>query len=184
VKKELDHLNLLAIFHYVMAALTALFSAFPMIYVVMGIAMVAVAGQGPGAPPPAVGIIIAAIGGGLALACIVVAVMLVIAGRCLQRHTNRTFCFIVAIILCISGMPGIILGIFTIIVLIQPRVQELFEGKLLLRDPEDDDYDTRRPYPDVRKHDADRDRDHQDDRDRPGPRAAGDNYYAPRGEDY
>ena len=51
-----EHLNLLAVFHYVVAAITALFSCFALIYIGLGVAMIlhpeSMSGS-HGEPPPA-----------------------------------------------------------------------------------------------------------------------------------
>jgi hypothetical protein len=192
MNKDIEHLNLLAIFHYISAGLLLLFSLFPLIYVAFGVMFLAMSAQTvpappgqpgpPPGPPPAIGWIFI-IGGTLAsLLLVATAIVTAIAGRCLQRHTNRVFCFIVAGLLCLGGIPIIILGIFTIIVLCRPSVQDLFAGKYRFHDPEDEDgYRDRdhfkKPGEVVREPDGEPD-------DRPRGRPDDRGIYSPRRDDY
>ncbi len=57
---------------------------------------------------------------------IVVPILTLIAGLNLNRYRNRTFCFVVACVLCLLQPIGTILGIFTIIVLNRPEAKWLF----------------------------------------------------------
>jgi hypothetical protein len=107
--------------------LYAVFGLFPAMYVVLGIMMISGAmGPPPKGPPPELGIIFL-VGGLLAVAIAEgFALGVVVAGRSLARYKRYTFCFVMSILLCISGVPGVILGVFTIIVLVRDSVKELF----------------------------------------------------------
>jgi hypothetical protein len=134
-RQDVDHLNLLAIFHYVLAAVTILFSVLPMLYAGVGI-MILAGGGGPGAGP--IGWFFLLVFGGATLLLWLQAGLAIFAGVCLHRRRARTFCFIVAAINCTQMPHGTILGVFTILVLCRESVQELFAGGGF-RDPEDDD---------------------------------------------
>lgn len=54
-------------------------------------------------------------------------ILLVLGGRRLQQHRNRTFCMAVAVIGCFYAPWGFILGIFTIVVLQRESVKLLFD---------------------------------------------------------
>ncbi len=55
------------------------------------------------------------------------AICTVLAGRRLAHRQSYTFCLIVAGIMAVTCMPfGTVLGVFTIIVLVRPSVQETF----------------------------------------------------------
>jgi hypothetical protein len=136
MRKDLDHLNILAILHYVLGALTALMAAFPGLYFVLGLLMLT--GGMPGAPP-AMGWVFVIGGGGFALALIAFGIVTAVAGYYLHRRKARTFCLIVAGFQCTQMPLGTILGIFTILVLSRDSVQELFSKTGRFRDPEDDD---------------------------------------------
>ena len=50
----------------------------------------------------------------------------VISARDLMHHRRRVFCIVVAALHCLN-FPGIVLGIFTIIILCKPEAKTLFE---------------------------------------------------------
>ncbi len=128
-----QHVNLLAIFHYVAGGLTALFSCIPLVYVAIGIAIVSGAFDGEHAPPRAFGwffVLFPAVFilGGWTLAGLIIA-----AGRKLQRRVSRTFCLVVAGVECIVMPFGTVLGVFTIVVLMKDSVQKLFAANQPVR---------------------------------------------------
>jgi hypothetical protein len=128
--QDRQHLDLLGVFHYVVAALGALFSLFPVIHLVIGIAMVSGHLSGahkPGEPDPAlfgwffVGIAALMIVFGLTFSA-----LLAYAGRCLRQRRRYTFCLVMAAISCAFMPFGTVLGIFTLIVLTKPSAKSLF----------------------------------------------------------
>jgi hypothetical protein len=149
VKRDIEHLNLLSLFHYIRAGILALFvTLFGGYYVVIGVVLLvmppptAPPGSAGGPPPEflsVVGWLIVAIGAGALLLGYTMTVLTIIAGRCLARHRHWTFCFIVACVQCAEMPMGTVLGIFTILVLLRPSVKELFEGKVHFHDPEEDE---------------------------------------------
>src|SRR5437762_3959184 len=127
---DTEHLWLLAIFHYVVAALAALFSFFPLLYSAMGGFML-YAAHHPGPrnqePPPAiVGWIFIVLGAFFFLAGVAMAICILIAGRSLARQRRYWFAFVMACIECLFMPFGTILGVFTIIVLSRESVKGLF----------------------------------------------------------
>jgi hypothetical protein len=127
---DTEHLWLLAIFHYVVAALAALFSFFPLLYSAMGGFML-YAAHHPGPhnqePPPAiVGWIFIVFGALFFLAGLAMAICILIAGRSLARQRRYWFAFVMACIECLFMPFGTILGVFTIIVLSRESVKALF----------------------------------------------------------
>ena len=131
---DTEHLWLLAIFHYVVAALAALFSFFPLLYSAMGGFML-YAAHHPGPhnqePPPAiVGWIFIALGVLFFLIGLAMAICILVAGRSLARQRHYWFAFIVACIECVFVPFGTILGVFTIIVLSRESVKTLFSARI------------------------------------------------------
>jgi hypothetical protein len=129
--KDEEHLKLLAIFHYVVAAIIAIFACFPLIHVAMGWMMVAnpefmSKGQQGQTPPAAFGYLMIAMGGIFILMGWAAAIFTLISGRFLARRRNRLFSFVMAALLCMFMPFGTILGIFTIIVLSKESVQRLY----------------------------------------------------------
>lgn len=120
------HLDLLGVFHYVVAGLALLFSLFGLIYVALGGVMLFNPGaMDSGDPPPAfVGCMILAIGLGWVLAALAYAAFTAYAGRCLQKRRRYTLCLVSAAISCTFTPFGTVLGIFTILVLVQQGVRD------------------------------------------------------------
>jgi hypothetical protein len=129
-----QYLNLLSIFHYVVAGLTALFSCFFLIHIAIGIAMLCGAFEGKDAPPRFIGllfigllfIIFPAL---FIMTSWVLAGFMIAAGRKLRRRVSRTFCLVIAGVECILMPLGTVLGVFTIVVLMKESVKALFEGQ-------------------------------------------------------
>ena len=127
-----EHLRLLAIFHYVVAALAALVSFFPLLYSAMGGFML-YAAHHPGphnqeSPPAFLAWIFIAMGVLFFLAGWAMASCILIAGRSLARQRHYWFAFVVACIECLFMPFGTILGVFTIIVLSREAVKTLFSA--------------------------------------------------------
>jgi hypothetical protein len=129
--KDEEQLKLLAIFHYVVAGLGALFACFPLLHVGMGLMMVLdpefmTGGQNSPPPPAALGYLVIAMGALFVLLGWAVAICTWISGRMLAQRRRRMFSFVMAAILCAFMPFGTILGIFTIIVLSRESVQRLY----------------------------------------------------------
>jgi hypothetical protein len=126
MKQDLEHLKLLAIFHYVAAGMAALFACIPFIHFFMGLALAtgAVGDADPETRPIGLGLMVFA--GLFILAGWTLAALIAFAGRSLQTRRRYTFCLVVAGIECIFMPVGTVLGVFTIIVLMRDSVKELF----------------------------------------------------------
>lgn len=128
--KDEEHLRLLAIFHYIVAALVALFACFPLLHVGMGVMLVInpeFMDGGQGEPPPGwFGYFIIALGAFFVLVGWAAAICTFISGRLLAQRRKRMFSFVVAALLCMFMPFGTVLGIFTIIVLSRDSVQRLY----------------------------------------------------------
>lgn len=127
---DLQHLDLLSVFHYVVAGFAGLFALFPVFHLAMGIAMV-VGGFGEDEPEATlVGWFFVLFAGAFMVAGGTLAALIFYAGRFLKQHTHYTYCLVVAGISCMLMPFGTVLGVFTIIVLMRPSVRELFgEGQ-------------------------------------------------------
>lgn len=129
-REDTDQLRLLSIGHYVVAGLQALFGFFPVIHLVIGIAMLMSPEAQQDGPPAA---LFAAFFIGMALLWMAIAwtmaALLVVAGRNIAARRRRTFCLVVAGLVAILCMPfGTILGVFTFVVLLRPSVRAAFDG--------------------------------------------------------
>jgi hypothetical protein len=131
MNQDKEHLRLLAIFHYVVAGLAALFSFFPLLYTTVGAIFIFAARHGtpkPGEEPPPefIGWIFAIVGSLLFLLGVAIAICILIAGRSLAKRTRYWFALVVACIECLFIPFGTILGVFTIVVLSRESVKALF----------------------------------------------------------
>ena len=122
-----EHLQMLAVFHYVFAAVGVLFACFPLLYSVFGVAILAgLLDEGSDVPPRVIGWLLVLIPGTMTLLGWAFAVCVFFAGRGLALRRRYTFCLVIAGIMCLFMPLGTVLGVFTIIVLLRPSVKELF----------------------------------------------------------
>ena len=138
MEKDLDHLKLLGIFHYIWGGLSLLGGLFIGAYfVVIGFV---VKNSPPSstlsedsASPDLVGGILIGVGVVIFLVFVIYGVLTLMAGGKYRKHQGGYwFCFILAIVtLIIGGIPGIVLGIFSLIVLSRDSVKALFRGQSL-----------------------------------------------------
>ena len=131
MNQDKEHLRLLAIFHYVVAGLAALFSFFPLLYTTVGAIFIFAARHGtpkPGEelPPEFLGWIFIVLGALFFLAGVTMAICILIAGRSLSLCKRYSFALVMACIECLFMPFGTILGVFTIVVLSRESVRELF----------------------------------------------------------
>jgi hypothetical protein len=131
MNQDKEHLRLLAIFHYVVAGLAALFSFFPLLYTTIGTIFIFAARHGAAKrseelPPEFLGWIFAVIGSALFLIGLAMAICILIAGRSLALRKRYSFAFVMACIECLFIPFGTILGVFTIVVLSRESVRRLF----------------------------------------------------------
>ena len=126
MNKDAEHLDLLAVFHYVVAGLTALGSLIPLIHLTIGIGMASgrLAEDDPVARE--IGLVFILIATVLILMGLTFAVFVVLAGRNLHRRRRYMFCLVMAGLLCVVMPFGTALGVFTIIVLMRDSVRRLF----------------------------------------------------------
>ena len=131
MNQDREHLQLLAIFHYVVAGLGTLCSFFPLLYTTIGAIFIFAARHGtakPGEdlPPEFLGWIFAVLGSVLFLIGLAMAICILIAGRSLALRKRYSFAFVIACIECLFLPFGTILGVFTIVVLSRETVRGLF----------------------------------------------------------
>lgn len=125
---DIRHLELLGTFHYVVGAILALFGLFPILHLIMGIAVLTGSfdNSNGNSPPDLFGLIFvfAAL---MMMGCMwALAAAVFLAGNRLKNHTNYTYCLVVAAIECMFTPFGTVLGVLTIIVLVRPSVKALF----------------------------------------------------------
>ena len=115
MSQDTEHLQLLAIFHYVVAGLAAVFSFFPLLYTTVGAIFIFAARHGtakPGEdlPPEFLGWIFAVLGSVLFLIGIAMAICILMTGRSLALRKRYSFVLVMACIECLFIPFGTILG--------------------------------------------------------------------------
>ncbi len=126
------HLDLLAIFHYIVAAQTAFFACFPLLHVAIGIAMVLGKFNGDKHPPPPFFGWLFVTAGGMFVVCgWTLAIAIFVAGRKLKKRQSRLYCMVVGALECMMMPFGTVLGVFTIIVLMRDSVEQLFASRTI-----------------------------------------------------
>lgn len=73
------------------------------------------------------GIIFIIIGGIGFLICLAIGILTLLASKYIKETKNYNFIFAISIINCLTGILGILLGVFTLIELNKPEVKKLFE---------------------------------------------------------
>lgn len=128
---DIDHLNLLSIFHFVAAGL----AVFGMLFLMAHFAFMHFIFSNPALwqnqkqqPPPelifAVFKVFYVLGGGVLVAMLILNLL---SGLFLRERRHRTFSLVVAAINCLQVPLGTVLGVFTIVVLVKDSVRELYE---------------------------------------------------------
>lgn len=127
--RSAEHLRLLALFHYVVAGLAALLALLPLVHLAFGIAILG--GWLPedrhgSGPPRVLGLGLILFAGAFVLLGELYALLLALAGRALKQRRRYRFCFAMACVSCLFSPFGTVLGIFTILVLVQEDVRAAF----------------------------------------------------------
>ncbi len=126
--KDAEHLNLLAIFHYIVGGIGFLFACFPFIHLAIGVMMLA----GPGAirgdepAPDILGYLFIGMAILFILAGWTAAICTIISGRMIAKRQRRMFSFVMAAVLCAFVPFGTVLGVFTIMTLNKDSVKERY----------------------------------------------------------
>ena len=126
-----EHLRLLSLFHYIVAGVAALFALFPVIHLVVGVALVTgtLWGEDAAKTDLFAGLVgwffvlfaVAWIVCGLSFA-----VCLAFAGRFLEQRRRYKYCLVLAGLACMFMPFGTVLGVLTILVLVRPSVKASF----------------------------------------------------------
>jgi hypothetical protein len=131
MERDEEHIRLLSIFHYVVGGFAALFAMFPIFHLIIGLALILE--RGPvnskgGSPPAFVGWIFVIFALTFIITGWIFAGFVITAGRFLARHKHHLFCLVIAGVECAFMPFGTILGVFTIVTLMQESVKELFSA--------------------------------------------------------
>jgi hypothetical protein len=126
---DTENLRLLAVFHYVVAALAGVFSLFPLFHITMGALLISGRLGDPNErfPDRLFGTMFVVIGVAMLVAGLAYAICMAFAGRYLTQHRAYVFCLVMAALSCAFFPFGTVLGVFTIVVLQKDSVRQLFD---------------------------------------------------------
>jgi len=136
-----EHLKLLRIGYIIIGVTDAFFALMPLVYVAIGIAMTASGIQMPTRPgEPSLAVIggfFVVFGIVLCLFFAVQAVLQLLAARALGKRRSRLLCQVAAAASCLQMPWGVVLAVFTFLVLGRESVKQLFEPapSLLMQPP-------------------------------------------------
>ena len=135
MSKDTEHLDLLAVFHYVVAGLTALCSMIPLIHLAIGVGLAT--GRLDAEDPVArdVGVVFIFVASIIIVMGLIFSVLIVVAGRNLHRRKSYMFCLVMAGIMCLFMPFGTALGVLTIIVLMRDSVRRMFGVETAAAEP-------------------------------------------------
>jgi hypothetical protein len=130
-RQDLEHLDLLSTFHYVVAGICALCGLFPILHFGMGLMFVLApeaffADAPQTAPFRLIGLMFVLFPGAMMVGAFVMAWFLFKAARKLKERTGYRFCQVVAAVACAFFPFGTVLGVFTLVVLNRGSVRVLF----------------------------------------------------------
>jgi hypothetical protein len=130
--QDSQYIQILSIFHFVVAGIAALAACFPIIHFMIGISMLAGSFFPNSAeahtpfPFNMFGLLFTIIPGAMILFGWMFAITLALAGYFLLKRRHYLFCMVMAGISCAFTPFGTVLGVFTIVVLMRPPVKEQF----------------------------------------------------------
>jgi hypothetical protein len=124
--QDLEHLRLLSIFHYIVGAITALFSLLPVLHLVVGLLLMTGRIEEPDPAATLIGGMFVAISATFIVCGLTLAGFMIHAGRCIARRRRHLLCVVVAGVECMLMPFGTVLGVFTLIALLKPQIRALF----------------------------------------------------------
>jgi hypothetical protein len=127
--QDRDHLRLLAIFHYIFAAMGICGLGFIALHYTMMTSVMSMEGAKNSATPPPEAMMDVMIWMYVAMAAMFFIGMAlnVLAARFLQMRRHRTYCMVVAGLNVLQVPLGTLLGVFTLLVLARDSVRQAFE---------------------------------------------------------
>jgi hypothetical protein len=126
-----EHLRLLRLGYLIIGLADLFFALFPLFYVVLGIGMTASGIQAPGRPDEPslafVGGFLVVFGLAFSLFFAVQGVLQLLSARALKKRRSRLLCQIAAGVSCLQMPWGVVLAVFTFMLLGRDSVKQLFE---------------------------------------------------------
>lgn len=131
-KDDIDNLNLLGIFSYVLGGLAILVGFLPGFHILMGVLLMIVphlsksSGSEADLVATLVGGMFTLIGLAITFSCWLYAGCMIHSGRCLRGRRKHRFSLVMGAISCAFVPVGTVIGVFTIITLRKPEVRKLY----------------------------------------------------------
>jgi len=124
--RDLQHLQLLSVFHFVLAGMMFLGGCVPFIHFFLGFLFYSgsIAHGDPAAST--IGMFMMAIAAFIIVTVWALATCVAFAGYFLGKRRSYTYCLAVAALSCLVMPFGTVLGVFTIVVLMRPSVRTHF----------------------------------------------------------
>src|SRR5688572_159480 len=118
-QQDEQHLDLLAVFHYVVGGVCGLFSLFPILHVALGLAMASgrIEPHDQEGVVRLFGVFFVVLGTSFIVLGLTFSVLLAYAGRCLAKRRRHMFCMVMAALACMAFPFGTVLGVLTLLVL-------------------------------------------------------------------
>jgi hypothetical protein len=129
MSRDDEHLDMLAVFHNVVAGLALLVALFPSVHLFVGLCLVSgyFTDPKPDFPFALVGWFFVLFASCWIVAGLTFAFSLAWAGRCLRRRRRYPFCLVMAGLACAFMPFGTVLGVFTIVTLTKESVKAQFQ---------------------------------------------------------
>jgi len=122
-----DHLRVLSVFYYISAGLSLFGGCVGLIYVVFGVVLIGVGASDPEAQGAGLaGGVVVVVGLAVVLFVVGTAYASFLTARSLVARKRYMLCMIVAGVHCMNIPLGMVLGIFTFIILLKPEAKQLF----------------------------------------------------------
>lgn len=129
------HLRYLVIANYIYAAMHALGLVIALGVVVVASGAITFGGIESGAPEAQIaGLAVGVIGSIVVVVLLASTVLQFLVARFLDQRRSHTYCFVISILNALNVPLGTILGVLTLIVLMRPSVQAVFEQEKRRRD--------------------------------------------------
>jgi hypothetical protein len=129
--QDAQHLDLIYIFHYVLAAMAGVVACFPIFHVLMGLGMAFGMGTPVGAEEDVLfrgfGLLFSGFATAIILTGWAFAILVAINGHFQSKRIHYRFCLVISAVECFFAPFGTILGILTLIVLARPTVKAVFD---------------------------------------------------------
>jgi hypothetical protein len=124
--RDAEHLRILTICWYVAAGLAAVMGCVPLIHTAIGLFLIVAPPGGANAPPAFFGWLFFLLGSTFVCFGWTSAILGFFAARSMSQRRRLTLCYIAAGLYCVQVPIGVLLGIFTFIVLTRPSVKAAF----------------------------------------------------------